>query len=99
MQATVQQVLSIINRCLTVHDKLEASLHDLSRNGDVQACKAVRKAADALFKEYGKELKPLLGFLQSSPQAAHVWPKVSWPFLCFNKYTLIAFSDDYKLVL
>lgn len=76
VQATVQQVLSIINRCVTVHDKLEASLHDLSRNGDVQACKAVRKAADALFKEYAKELKPLLGFLQSSPQAAHVWPKV-----------------------
>ncbi|XP_042507790.1 dolichyl-diphosphooligosaccharide--protein glycosyltransferase subunit 1A-like [Macadamia integrifolia] len=54
-----------------VHDKLEASLRDLSRTGDVQTC----KAADGL-KELAKELKPLLAFLQSSPQAAQLWPKV-----------------------
>ncbi|XP_058098257.1 dolichyl-diphosphooligosaccharide--protein glycosyltransferase subunit 1A [Magnolia sinica] len=76
VQATVQQVQNVINRCLSVHDKLEASLHDLSRMGDVQACKAARKAADGLLKEYAKELKPLLVFLQSSPQAAHILPKV-----------------------
>ncbi|XP_010266249.1 PREDICTED: dolichyl-diphosphooligosaccharide--protein glycosyltransferase subunit 1A [Nelumbo nucifera] len=76
VQAAVQQVQNNMNRCLAVHDKLEASLRDLSRTGDVQACKAARKAADGLLKELSKELKPLLGFLQSSPQAAQLWPKI-----------------------
>ncbi|KAL5984258.1 Dolichyl-diphosphooligosaccharide--protein glycosyltransferase subunit 1A [Asimina triloba] len=77
VQATVHQIQSVINCCLSIHDKLEASLHDLSRTGDVQACKAARKAADGLLKEYAKELKSLLDFLQSSPQASHLWPKDS----------------------
>ncbi|XP_052201763.1 dolichyl-diphosphooligosaccharide--protein glycosyltransferase subunit 1A [Diospyros lotus] len=76
VQTAIQQVQSIINRCLTVHDRLEASLRDLSRTGDVQACKAARKAADGVLKELSKELKPLLAFLRSSPQAAPLLPKV-----------------------
>uniref|UniRef100_A0A2K2AMK2 Dolichyl-diphosphooligosaccharide--protein glycosyltransferase subunit 1 n=1 Tax=Populus trichocarpa TaxID=3694 RepID=A0A2K2AMK2_POPTR len=76
VRATIQQVISIINQCLSKHERLEASLHDLSRTGDVQACKTARKTADSLFKEYSKELKPLLSFLQSSPQATQILPKV-----------------------
>ncbi|KAJ6736557.1 DOLICHYL-DIPHOSPHOOLIGOSACCHARIDE--PROTEIN GLYCOSYLTRANSFERASE SUBUNIT 1 [Salix viminalis] len=76
VRATIQQVVSIINQCLSKHERLEASLHDLSRTGDVQACKTARKTADSLFKEYSKELKPLLSFLQSSPQATQILPKV-----------------------
>lgn len=76
MQAAVQQVRNIINRCLTIHDKLEASLRDLSRTGDVQACKAARKAFDGLLKDLSKELKPLLASLQSSQQTAQILPKV-----------------------
>ncbi|XVE69569.1 hypothetical protein DITRI_Ditri10aG0001700 [Diplodiscus trichospermus] len=76
VQAAIQQVQNIISRCLATHDKLEASLRDLSRTGDVQACKTARKAADGLLKELSKELKPLLAFLQSSPSAAQVLPKV-----------------------
>ncbi|KAL3639832.1 Dolichyl-diphosphooligosaccharide--protein glycosyltransferase subunit 1A [Castilleja foliolosa] len=76
VQSTIQQFISIMNRCLSVHDKLEASLRDLSRTGDVQACKAARKAADVLLKELSKELKPLLTFLQASPQAAQITSKV-----------------------
>ncbi|KAL7154509.1 hypothetical protein ABFS83_03G006400 [Erythranthe nasuta] len=76
VQTTIQQFLSIMNRCLILHDKLEASLRDLSRTGDVQACKAARKSADSLLKELPKELKPLLSFLQSSPQAVQITPKV-----------------------
>ncbi|KAA3484441.1 dolichyl-diphosphooligosaccharide--protein glycosyltransferase subunit 1A-like isoform X1 [Gossypium australe] len=72
VQAVVQQVQNIISRCLTIHDNLEASLRDLSRTGNIQACKAARKAADGLLKELSKELKPLLTFLQSSPSAAQV---------------------------
>lgn len=76
VQAAVQQVRNIINRCLTIHDKLEASLRDLSRTGDVQACKAARKAFDGLLKDLSKELKPLLASLQSSQQTAQILPKV-----------------------
>ncbi|XP_015884116.1 dolichyl-diphosphooligosaccharide--protein glycosyltransferase subunit 1A [Ziziphus jujuba] len=76
VQAAVQQVQNIVNRCLTIHDKLEASLSDLSRTGDIQGCKAARKAADGSLKELIKELKPLLSFLQSSQQAAQILPKV-----------------------
>ncbi|KAL7116462.1 hypothetical protein ACP275_03G006500 [Erythranthe tilingii] len=76
VQTTIQQFLNIMNRCLILHDKLEASLRDLSRTGDVQACKAARKSADSLLKELPKELKPLLSFLQSSPQAVQITPKV-----------------------
>ncbi|MCL7044242.1 hypothetical protein MKW94_002497 [Papaver nudicaule] len=76
VQATIQQFQGIMNRCLAVHDKLDASLRDLSRTGDVQACKAVRKLSINLLKDLSKDMKPLLIFLQSSPQAARIWPKV-----------------------
>ncbi|XP_022999654.1 dolichyl-diphosphooligosaccharide--protein glycosyltransferase subunit 1A-like [Cucurbita maxima] len=76
VQTVIQQVQNIINRCLTIHDKLDASLRDLSRTGDVQACKAARKAADASLKELSKELKSLLSFLQSAQQATQILPKV-----------------------
>lgn len=61
---------------MAVHDKLEASLRDLSRTGDTQTCKAARKAADAQLKELSKELKPLLTSLHSSAQSYQIWPKV-----------------------
>lgn len=76
VQATVQQVLNIINQCLAVHEKLEASLRDLSRTGDVQSCKTLRRTADAQLKELVKELKPSTAFLHHSPQASHILPKV-----------------------
>jgi hypothetical protein len=82
VQAVIQQVQNNINRCLTIHDKLEASLRDLSRTGDAQACKAARKAFDGLLKDLSKDLKPLLAFLQSSPQAAQILPKVQLLFIC-----------------
>lgn len=90
MRATIQQVISIINQCLSKHERLEASLHDLSRTGDVQACKTARKTADSLFKEYSKELKPLLSFLQSSPQAAQILPKV-----CLSTHPLSPIEDKF----
>jgi oligosaccharyltransferase complex subunit alpha (ribophorin I) len=76
VQATVQQIQGIFDQCLAVHDKLETSLHDLSRTGDTKSCKVARKAADAQFKELAKELKPLLMSVQSSPQSYQIWPKV-----------------------
>ncbi|KAL1540638.1 Dolichyl-diphosphooligosaccharide--protein glycosyltransferase subunit 1A [Salvia divinorum] len=76
VQTAIQQFQNIMNRVLVIHNKLEASLRDLSRTGDVQACKAARKTADAFLKELTKESKPLLSFLQSSPQALQITPKV-----------------------
>ncbi|ONL93243.1 Dolichyl-diphosphooligosaccharide--protein glycosyltransferase 67 kDasubunit [Zea mays] len=76
VQATVQKIQGIFEQCLAVHDKLEASLRDLSRTGDIQSCKAARKAADTQFKELSKDLKPLLATLQSSPQSYQILPKV-----------------------
>lgn len=76
VQATVQNIRNIFHQYLAVHDKLESSLRELSRNGDVQSCKAARKAADAQFKELTKELKPLLSFLHSCSQASSILPKI-----------------------
>ncbi|XP_020599442.1 dolichyl-diphosphooligosaccharide--protein glycosyltransferase subunit 1A-like [Phalaenopsis equestris] len=76
VQATVQRIQNVIKRCLSAHEKLETSLQDLSRTGDFQSCKTTRKLADGLFKELSKELKLLLCFLQSSPQAAQILPKL-----------------------
>ncbi|KAF2593386.1 hypothetical protein F2Q70_00044509, partial [Brassica cretica] len=74
--ATLQEVQSIIQKCLAAHDKLEASLRDLSRTGGIQTCKASRKSTDSLLKDLSKELRPLLLFLQSSPSASQISPKV-----------------------
>jgi oligosaccharyltransferase complex subunit alpha (ribophorin I) len=90
VRATIQQVQSVINQCLYTHEKLEASLRDLSRTGDVQACKTARKTADSLLKEYSKELKPLLSFLQSSPQATQILPKV-----CLSTHPLSPIEDKF----
>ncbi|CAH9087074.1 unnamed protein product [Cuscuta europaea] len=72
----IQEAETIISSCLTIHDKLESSLRDLSRTGDVQACKAARKEAEGTLKELSKGLKPLLSSLQSFPLAASICPKV-----------------------
>jgi oligosaccharyltransferase complex subunit alpha (ribophorin I) len=74
--ATLQEIQSIIQKCLAAHDKLEASLRDLSRTGDIQTCKAARKSTDSLLKDLSKEVKPLMAFLQSSQSASHISPKV-----------------------
>ncbi|KAL0313862.1 UNVERIFIED_CONTAM: Dolichyl-diphosphooligosaccharide--protein glycosyltransferase subunitA [Sesamum angustifolium] len=63
VQTAIQQFQNIMNRCLVVHDKLEASLRELSRTGDVQACKAARKAADSLLKELSKGVETLVVIL------------------------------------
>ncbi|KAI5445738.1 hypothetical protein KIW84_013825 [Lathyrus oleraceus] len=44
--------------------------------GDIQACKATRKSVDSSLKEITKELKSPVAFLQSSPQATPILPKV-----------------------
>lgn len=95
--AVIQQFQNNINQCLSIHDKLEASLRDLSRTGDVQACKAARKAFDVLLKDLSKDLKPLLAFLQSSPQASQILPKVQLLFICCLYSMYACFETQIKL--
>ncbi|GAB2300473.1 Dolichyl-diphosphooligosaccharide--protein glycosyltransferase subunit 1A [Dionaea muscipula] len=76
VQTAVHRLQSIINNCLAIHEKLEASLRELSRSGNVQACKATRKLADSMLRDLSKDFKPLLSFLQTCPQAAQILPKV-----------------------
>lgn len=80
MQVAIQQIQNIFNRCLAVHDLLETSLQDLSRTGNVQSCKSVRKSADGTLKILAKDVMPLLVFLQSASQASQIWPKVRYIF-------------------
>lgn len=70
----LQNVLSF--RRANVSEKLEASLKDLARTGDIQSCKAARKAADAASKESTKDLSAKLQSLQSSSRPFNILPKV-----------------------
>lgn len=69
-----------------VSEKLEASLRDLARTGDVQSCKMARKAADAASKESSKDLSAKLQSLQSSPRPFNILPKVGF-FFAFHAFT------------
>ncbi|KAH9313921.1 hypothetical protein KI387_022548, partial [Taxus chinensis] len=76
VQDAIQRLQNVMNQRLAISEKLETSLRDLARTGDVQACKASRKAADASLKHTAKELKSILEFLQASSQASNILPKV-----------------------
>jgi oligosaccharyltransferase complex subunit alpha (ribophorin I) len=105
IQDAIQRLQNVMNLRLTVSEKLETSLRDLARTGDVQACKAVRKAADVTLKDTAKELKSILEFLQSSSQASHIFPKVEELVhkekekqdKLLQKHTVVVDSYDKKL--
>ncbi|KAI5068974.1 hypothetical protein GOP47_0015275 [Adiantum capillus-veneris] len=63
-------------RRANVSDKLEASLKELARTGDIQGCKAARKAADAVLRESTKDLNAKFQSLQCSPRPFNIVPKV-----------------------
>jgi len=105
IQDAIQRLQNVMNLRLTVSEKLETSLRDLARTGDVQACKAVRKAADVTLKDTAKELKSILEFLQSSSQASHIFSKVEELVhkekekqdKLLQKHTVVVDSYDKKL--
>lgn len=73
----LQKLTTIFNsRKANVSDKLEASLKDLARTGDIQSCKVARKAADAALRESTKDLNSKLQNLNSSPRPLNIMPKV-----------------------
>ncbi|KAH7290767.1 hypothetical protein KP509_30G062800 [Ceratopteris richardii] len=73
----VQKIQNIFSfRRVNVSDKLEASLKDLARTGDIQSCKAARKAADAALKESAKELQAKFQSVQSFPRSFNIIPKL-----------------------
>ena len=74
---TIQKLQNILNfRRVNISEKLESSLRDLARTGDIQSCKAARKAADAALKESAKDLKALHDSLLSLARSLNVLPKV-----------------------
>jgi oligosaccharyltransferase complex subunit alpha (ribophorin I) len=66
----VVDVLQRLQRVLAVRgaaeERLDASLKEVTRTGDIAACKAARKAADAVWKGTSKDLKVLTDSLQSA---------------------------------
>ena len=66
----VMDVLQRLQKVLAVRgaaeERLDASLKDVTRTGDIAACKAARKAADAVWKGTSKDLKMLTDSLQSA---------------------------------
>lgn len=92
VQEVVQQVGNIIRQSLIIHNKLEGSLHELSRTGEILTCKSTRKAVENSWKELSKELKPLPTFLKSSPQASRILLKVRNLSVKFIKCYKFSFS-------
>ncbi|KAK8614729.1 hypothetical protein V6N13_068524 [Hibiscus sabdariffa] len=45
VQTMIQQVQNIINRCLAIHNKLEAPFPDLYRLGNIRTCEVIRKTS------------------------------------------------------
>ncbi|KAG0553504.1 hypothetical protein KC19_12G016600 [Ceratodon purpureus] len=66
----VTDVLQRLQKLLAVRgqaeERLDASLKEATRTGDVAACKAARKAADAVWKGTSKDLKTLSDALEST---------------------------------
>lgn len=69
VQNAVQRLQKIFGARAAVSEKLESSLRDLARTGDVAAAKAVRKTADASLKETAKELKAAYDSLPASSRS------------------------------
>ena len=65
----VTDVLQRLQKLLAVRgaaeERLDASLKEVTRTGDIAACKAARKAADAVWKGTSKDLKTLSETLQA----------------------------------
>jgi oligosaccharyltransferase complex subunit alpha (ribophorin I) len=72
-QEEVMDVLQRLQKLLTVRqgadERLDASLKEVARTGDIAACKAARKSADAVWKGTAKDLKALQDELMSKPGA------------------------------
>ncbi|BBN19307.1 dolichyl-diphosphooligosaccharide---protein glycosyltransferase subunit 1 (ribophorin I) [Marchantia polymorpha subsp. ruderalis] len=65
----VQRIQKVMNERAATSDKLEASLRDLARTGNVATCKAARKEADAKLKDTNKDLKAILDSLPASSRS------------------------------
>lgn len=66
----VMDVLQRLQKLLTIRggaeERLDASLKEVARTGDIAACKAARKSADAVWKGTSKDLKVLTDALQAA---------------------------------
>ena len=62
----LQRLQKVLTERSTVEERLDASLKDVARSGDITACKVARKNADDVWKRTSKDLKVLTDSLQSS---------------------------------
>jgi len=66
----VMDVLQRLQKLLTIRggaeERLDASLKEVAHTGDIAACKAARKSADAVWKGTSKDLKGLTDVLQAA---------------------------------
>ncbi|KAL2609587.1 hypothetical protein R1flu_028160 [Riccia fluitans] len=65
----VQRIQKVMNERAVASEKLEASLRDLARTGNVAASKAARKETDVKLKETAKDLKAILDSLPASSRS------------------------------
>jgi oligosaccharyltransferase complex subunit alpha (ribophorin I) len=80
----IQKLQNVLNyRRVNISEKLESSIRDLARTGDIQSCKTARKAGDAALKESAKDLKALHDALLSSARSLNILPKVQSLLLGF----------------
>eukprot|EP00850_Spirogloea_muscicola_P016550 SM000135S26994 [mRNA] locus=s135:147380:150215:+ [translate_table: standard] len=76
MMDAMQRLQKVMAVRLSITERLEASLRDLVRTGDVAAAKASRKLLEASLKDTAKDVKSVTDVLEASPRAAHVLPRV-----------------------
>lgn len=66
----VMDILQRLQKVLAIRgaadERLDASLKEVARTGDIAACKAARKSADQIWKGTSKDLKALTESLQST---------------------------------
>eukprot|EP00850_Spirogloea_muscicola_P006245 SM000029S10540 [mRNA] locus=s29:725330:728234:+ [translate_table: standard] len=76
MMDAMQRLQKVMAVRLSFTERLEASLRDLVRTGDVAAAKASRKLLESSLKDTAKDVKSVTDVLEASPRAAHVLPRV-----------------------
>ncbi|XP_024357703.1 dolichyl-diphosphooligosaccharide--protein glycosyltransferase subunit 1A [Physcomitrium patens] len=86
----LQKVLGIRQ---TAEERLEASLKDVLRTGDITACKADRKNADAVWKSTSKDLKALLDTLQSTMKTVPGKPSTTKPSVIVTKVETLLLKE------
>lgn len=72
----LQRLQKVISQRTSATEKLDVSLHALSRSGNVVAAKTARKTAEATLRDSSKDLKTITDALEAMQRPPSVLPKV-----------------------